>query len=302
MTIEQTTQQAPTQQPSTQTAAPETPSAAPTESTGLDTEVQKRFQMLAQAEKKRLEKFNQMKQELDSKKDMLREAEEYRSLKQKLASKDFSALNELGVNFDELTLHKLNGGEESLDYKIKKLEENFQKTLEQKLADKESEFTKKVEETRTKAWLAEVGSFIQDKKDDYPFLLDQPDASEVVLGLITEASKKHNLRMTVDEAAKKANEYFQNQYKSSVTKFKDKSLDYLLETYGVSKEEFDKLLQSKSKSQQSTAQALAPSGAGSKTLSNSPITSAPSDQPKFRSKAESIDYLAQKYASLKSKE
>jgi hypothetical protein len=297
-TVSETVQTIATQNQGTE-SAPVDASQAADQTTGLDVEVQKRFQMLAQAEKKRLQKYNEMKTELDSKKDMLKEAEQYRALKQKIASKDYTALNELGVNFDELALHKLNGGDESIDYKMKRLEESFKNTLEQKLADKETEFAKRVEETRSKAWLSEVSNFIESKKEDYPFLLDQPDASDVVLGLITEASKKHNMRMTVDEAAKKANEYYQTQYKTSVTKFKDKSLDYLLESYGITKEEFDKLLQAKSKSGQSVGPGSAQVASGSKTLSNTPSVSAPSEAPKFKTKAESIDYLTKKYASLK---
>lgn len=126
----------------------------------------------------------------------------YETLEGKLASKDFSALEELGISYDEYTNYLLNKGEAEKPevQAIKKLEDEVKSLRTQQ------------EETVSKQYEATINKYRKDikemvEKDPAYESVKELKAEEHVMQLIIDTFKEENELLSIEEAAKEVEEY-----------------------------------------------------------------------------------------------
>jgi hypothetical protein len=147
----------------------------------------------------------------------LAEAAKFKQLKTKMSAKDFSDMEELGLNYEDYVKHVLNK-QEGEDPKEKRVQE-----LEAKLQSLE----KSLEESAANNYEETIAEY---RKEISKLISDNPDFSTIkglkredaVLQLILDAFEKDNEELTVAEAAQQIEEYlvgYGNTF-TSLPKFK----------------------------------------------------------------------------------
>jgi hypothetical protein len=169
-----------------------------------------------QAQRQREQAFKQKEEQLAAK---LADAEKYIQLKAKLAAKDFSAVEELGVNYDEFLKHELakqtkNTPEEQ---RFKKVEEELASFKKQQ----EEQVIKDYQDNQA-LWKAEIKKVVGENPD-FSTIKDM-DAFDVVLQHVNDSFDEDGVELTVEQAAKdiEAALVARAEKWSGVTKIKNK--------------------------------------------------------------------------------
>lgn len=127
----------------------------------------------------------------------LAKAEKYEELRQKIAAKDYSALDELGAEYEEIVKHELNkeAAKNPEQERIARLEEE-QKALKKALEEKEvSEY-----QANQALWKQEIVRTIKEN-DDFSTIREL-GAEDIVLQHINDSFEEDGVELTVDQAAK----------------------------------------------------------------------------------------------------
>jgi len=278
--------------------------AQPVETQKPQDDFSKRIEMLARQEKKILDEKRRVKEEQESYKRQLESEYEplkkYKTLEEKLRNKDFSVLKDFGFDYDSYTRTVLNDGDPTPETLVERAKREIMETLESKFKDRDSQLEerrKQEAETHSSAlrknWLTEVSSELSNAKDKYPYLLSQPDASEIVLTLIEESFKGDKpKRLKLEDAAELANNHFKEESKKSITSNLDLYKEFFLESLGIDKEKFDILLKSSKPTSESTK--LVPQ---TKTLTSDSSIVTTDTSTRRMSREESIESLKKLFKS-----
>jgi hypothetical protein len=265
------------------------------------TELAKRLEIIAKQEKKFLDEKRAWKAEQEAYKKTLEDQyspyKKYQDIESRLKNKDFSAVNELGFDYNEYTKTVLNDGNPPPEVLIQKALKEMEAKLDQRLAEKDNELKAKQEEAMTNhqkalraGWTQEITQHLvkDDTKSKFPFLMSQPDHSEVVLNLIEEAWNKQQRKLTIDDAADMANKYYFDSEKERVKANASHLTDVLLEGLGIDKNQFDTFVASVKNSKQK-APIAAPSSQGTRTLTNDQTVQATGEAKARMTREQSIE-------------
>ncbi len=255
-----------------------------------------RFQRLATLEKKKLDekqKFISEKQAFENERSELLK---YKEMVEKIKKNELSVLDEINPDYyTEATRYKLNNSEPTLDHQLKSLEDRMAKMFEEKLKAKEQEFISRDEENKKlqsqairNNWVKEINTYFNktdEIKSKYPLMREVEGYEETILEAIEKTG------VSVDEAAEKIEASIKQELKQNFLKHKELGLEWLLDEYGLSKEQFDKLTP-KVKNEIKTEAMKAVGVEASKTLSNVPNSISHETPRTFKSKQESLDEVA----------
>ena len=281
--------------PATTTDATTT-AAAPVE----QTELAKRLEIIAKQEKKFLDEKRSWKAEQEAFKKSLEDQytpyKKYQDIETRLQNKDFTALNDLGYDYNAHTKTILNDNDPTPQTLIEKALRDIEAKFDKKLSDKENEIKTKQEEATNNylkaqraGWTQEITQHLvkDDVKTKVPFLMSQPDHSEIVLNLIEQAWTNQQRKLTIDEAADMANKYYFDAEKERVKQHSTHLTDILLEGLGIDKNQFDTFVASVKNSKQK--QPIAPSSQGTRTLTNDQTVQATGEAKTRMTREQSIE-------------
>lgn len=148
----------------------------------------------------------------------LADAEKYSQLKTKVAAKDYSAAEELGLTYDEFVKHELNKKEPD------PTEQKF-RTLEEKL----SQFEKAQEEKESKEyqanqslWKQEISKLVSESEEFST--IRELKMEEAVLRHVNDSFEEDGIELTAEQAAKEIEEALVERAEkfASVTKIRQK--------------------------------------------------------------------------------
>lgn len=152
----------------------------------------------------------------------LANAEKYDQLKAKIAAKDYSAADELGLSYEEYTQHLLNkqAGEKPEEQRFRKVEEElsgFKKEQEERI-------NREYQANQT-LWKKEIAKVI-DENEAFSSIKEL-NAQEAVLKHINDSFDEDDIELTAEEAAKEIEEYLVERAEkmASLSKIKNKSQD-----------------------------------------------------------------------------
>lgn len=139
--------------------------------------------MLAEQEKSQAEK--------------LANAEKYEQLKAKLAAKDYSAAEELGLTYEEYVKHELNkeASKDPAQERVKKVEEELAA-----LKKAQEESVVKEYQANQALWKEEIVKVVAESQD-FP-TIKKAGKEDLVLQHINDSFEEDNIELTVEEAAK----------------------------------------------------------------------------------------------------
>lgn len=174
-----------------------------------------------QAARQREQALIKREKELEAK---LADAEKFAQLKAKIAAKDYSAADELGLKYDDLVQHELNkeSSKDPAELRARKMEEEIQslrKTLE------EREIQEAIDNDNL--WKAEISKFTGENEEYY--LIKEQKAEDAVFQHIKDSFNEDGVELTVEQAAKEINDalveraeryasYFERKNKVSAAK------------------------------------------------------------------------------------
>ena len=167
-----------------------------------------------QAQRKREQALALREKELAAK---LADAEKYTQLKQKIAAKDYSAAEELGMTYAEYTQHLLDK-QETADPKEAKITQ-LEKKLEE-LQKNQEEQTVKEYQANQALWKEEIARVV-DGNEEFSTIKDL-NAYEIVLHHINDSFEEDGIELTAEQAAKEIEEELVKRAEkfASVTKIK----------------------------------------------------------------------------------
>lgn len=128
------------------------------------------------------------------------DAEKYAQLKAKIASKDYSAADELGLDYNEFLRHEL-------DKQPVSKEEERVRRLEEELASFKKSQNEKVEEeykTNQSLWKNEITKLVNDNEDFST--IKELGAIDLVLQHVNESFEEDGIELTAEQAAKEIEE------------------------------------------------------------------------------------------------
>jgi len=184
-------------QPATVEETVETP---PAESVRLSPQVSAIARKEAAQRRERLA-FEQEKKAFATK---LADAEKFAQLKAKIAAKDYSAVEELGVEYNALTDYKLNklAGEKPEEARYRKLEEEFAA-----LKKAQEESSNKEYQSNQNLWKEEISKVTQNV-EAYPEInFIGAGARAAVLQHINDSFEQDNVELTAEQAAKEIEKF-----------------------------------------------------------------------------------------------
>lgn len=170
----------------------------PTESVALSPKISAIARKEA-AQRQREQALLQREKSLEAK---LANAEKYEKLQAKIASKDYSAADELGLSYEEYTNYLLNkqAGEKPEEQRFRQVEEKlsqFEKAQEEKV-NREYEVNQSL-------WKKEISKVIAE--NDAFLNIRELKAEDKVLQHINDSFDQDDVELTVEEAAKDIEEY-----------------------------------------------------------------------------------------------
>jgi hypothetical protein len=174
-------------------APPITPIEPPEESVTLSPKVS----AIARKEQAQRMRERQLAERERSLSEKLQKAEKYEQLTAKLAANDYSAVDELGLQYEEIVKHELN----------KEASKNPEQERVRQLEEKLSQVQKAQEEREVKEYQANQALWKQEilktvkENDDFSTIRDL-GAEDIVLQHINDSFEEDNLELTVEEAAK----------------------------------------------------------------------------------------------------
>jgi len=147
------------------------------------------------------------------------DAEKYRVLTEKLKNKDYSAVDELGLQYEEIVKHELNkeASKDPAQDRVRKVEEELAALKKQREEDEVNTY-----KANQALWKQEIVKVVAEN-DDFSTIRDlgQEDA---VLQHINDSFEEDNTELTVEQAAKEIEEvlFARAEKFASVTKLKNK--------------------------------------------------------------------------------
>lgn len=170
-----------------------------------------------QAQRAREKAFNEEKRTFAEK---MADADKYHKLKEKLAAKDYSAVDELGLEYEEIVKHELNkeASKDPAQERIGQLEEKL--TALQKAQE---ENAVKEYQANQALWKQEIAKTVQE--NEAFSTVKELGAEDIVLQLINDSFEEDNVEMTVEEAAKEIEEalYAKAEKFASISKIKNRA-------------------------------------------------------------------------------
>ena len=169
------------------------------------------------AQRQREQAFKQREQSFEAR---LAQAEKYEKLQAKIAAKDYSAAEELGLTYDEFTNYLLNKqqGEKPEEQRFRQVEEklsNFEKAQAERV---EQEYV-----ANQSLWKQEIAKVISENE---AFLnIRELGAQEAVLAHINDSFEEDGTELTVEAAAKDIEDELEKRAErfASLTKIKNKA-------------------------------------------------------------------------------
>ena len=138
------------------------------------------------------------------------DAEKYHKLKQKLEAKDYSAIDELGVPYEEIVKHEINkeAAKDPAQERVKRLEEEMAA-----LKKGQEEQTVKDYEANQALWKKEI-SRVTAESSDFPLVKKKgADAEAAILQHINDSFEEDETELTVEQAAKDIEEALSSKAK-----------------------------------------------------------------------------------------
>lgn len=209
---------------------PETTEEAPVVQTGNPTNVGEQIQEEIQLSPKltaiaRKEQAQRAKEKAFAEKERsfgekMSDAEKFHALKKRLSDKDYSALDELGISYEEYVKHEINkeSSKDPAALKVKELEERLE-ALQKAQEEKEvSDY-----ETNQSLWKQEIKKTV-DENPEFSTIKDL-DAYDIVLQHVNDSFEEDGVELSVDQAAKEIEEALVAKAEkfASVTKIKNKA-------------------------------------------------------------------------------
>ncbi len=142
------------------------------------------------------------------------DAEKYRKLTEKLAAKDYSAVDELGINYEEIVKHELNkeASKNPEEERVRQLEEKL--TAIEKAREEDAVKEYQVNQT---LWKEAIDKAINEN-DEFASLRVF-GASKVVQDHINESFEEDGIELTVEQAAKEIEEALYQKKQEDYEKF-----------------------------------------------------------------------------------
>lgn len=203
-------------QPVTNEETPVEP-VQPTESVALSPKISALARKEAAARQKELS-LKQREKDLEAK---LANAEKYEQLKAKIAAKDFSAAEELGMSYEEYTNYLLNKNTDA------KPEDDRYRKVEEKLSALEKANEEKIQneyQANQALWKKEISKVVSENPEFITIKEWGAEAEEAVLKHINDSFDEDDTELTVEQAAKDIEDYLTERTEkiSSLTKVKNK--------------------------------------------------------------------------------
>jgi len=150
-----------------------------------------------QAQRQRELALKRREQELEEK---LAKAERFDKIQAKIKAGDYSAADELEMDYEKLTNHEIE------KRSAKDPQEEKYRTLDEKLAQvakKQEELEVREYQANQTLWKQEISSFVKANEEEFSSILHQgKEAEEAVLRLINDSFEEDGIEYTVEEAAK----------------------------------------------------------------------------------------------------
>jgi hypothetical protein len=129
------------------------------------------------------------------------DAEKFRKLTEKIKNKDYSAIDELGVPYEEIVKHELNkeASKNPEQERLRKLEEELANVKKQREEDAVNEY-----QANQQAWKNEIVRVV--KETDAFSAIRKLEAEDIVLQHINDSFEEDNVELTVEQAAKDIND------------------------------------------------------------------------------------------------
>jgi hypothetical protein len=125
------------------------------------------------------------------------DAEKYRKLTEKLAAKDYSAVDELGLNYEEIVKHELNkeAAKNPEAERVRQLEEKLTSIEKAREEDQVKEY-----QANQALWKEAIVKAVTDNEDFST--IKELNAEDMVLQHINDSFEEDNVELTVEQAAK----------------------------------------------------------------------------------------------------
>jgi hypothetical protein len=153
------------------------------------------------AQRQREQTFKQQQKEMAAK---LADAEKFAQLKQKIAAKDYSAADELGLTYEEYTNYLLNkqAGEKPEDLRYRKVEEELTS-----LKKAQEETVSREYQANQSLWKQEISRVVKNN-EAYPEInFAGVEAESAILQHINDSFEEDNVELTAEQAAKEIEEH-----------------------------------------------------------------------------------------------
>jgi hypothetical protein len=154
--------------------------------------------------------------------DKLAKAEKYEQLKAKIANKDYSALDEEGVAYEEYVKHELNkeASKDPATERVRKIEEELAS-----LKKAQEEQAIKDYENNQNLWKQEIARIV--KEGDEFSTIRELNAEHLVLQHVNDSFEEDNVELTAEQAAKDIEEALLQRAEkfASLSKIKNKAPD-----------------------------------------------------------------------------
>jgi hypothetical protein len=205
---------------STEATAEEAPevAAAPEESVTLSAKVS----AIARRDQAQRAKERQIIEREKSLAEKLAKAEKYEQLTAKLAAKDYSAVDELGINYEEIVKHELNkeAAKNPEQERVRQLEEKLQALEKAREEDSVKEY-----QANQALWKEAIVKAVTENEDFST--IKALAAEDIVLKHINDSFEEDGVELTVEQAAKEIEDALLERADkfSSVPKLKNKVPD-----------------------------------------------------------------------------
>lgn len=208
--------------------------------TPQDQDTLKKLNILAKREKEILD----MRQELAKQKAELEAAksgldQEYsplKTMKEKLAKKDWSALKDIGFDYNGYTQYLLNGEKEPIEQQMQRMREEIRNEIKSEITNKEKEIVERQTQAQKEAEAKNIEKFktsildelrqdFEAEEQQFSWLSMQDDPQELVYEVIAEHYAKTTEQgnpkvLSTKEAAELAENYLEKQYSEKLKKNK----------------------------------------------------------------------------------
>lgn len=208
--------------------------------TPQDQDTVKKLSILAKREKEILDMRQELaRQKAELEKHKLSLDSEYtplKTMKEKLEKKDWSALKDIGFDYNGYTQFLLNGEKEPVEQQLQRMREEIRNEIKAEIGNKEKEIVERQTQAQKDAEEKQIQTFKtrildelrQDFQQDEPqfqWLSAQDDPQELVYEVIAEHYRKTGEQgnpkvLSTTEAAELVEKHLENEYKTRFKKVK----------------------------------------------------------------------------------